>query len=158
MTTAEIARLITVCETINPHYGELLRPAMRGELNVMALTREVRTLPLRRMERQGRPLAVLVGDDDYCTTGPGGWACAVRLRSWARFAIVHGTGAQRAHYAHAAAMTLKVRRLLFIETSSAAAQDWAGFLRERDPALPFMGLLPAPEGVHPVTPAPGEVH
>jgi len=51
----------------------------------------------------------------------------------------------------AAEMAVQVRRLLLIETASAAAQDWAGFLRERTPTLPFMGVLP-PDGVHPVVP------
>ena len=100
---------------------------------------------------------VIVGDDDYQPAGPSAWACAAKLRSWARFAIVHGAGAERRHYADAATMTVQVRRMLFIETSSAGAQAWAAFLAERTPLLPMMGIL-STDGPHPVLPSKESVH
>ena len=99
-----------------------------------------------------------MGDDDYATTGPDGWACAAKLRTWAAFAVVHGTGAKREHYTMAACMVAKVGRLLLIETSSDGAQQWAAFLHERSPPLTFMGLLPPAPGSHPVMPAKGDLH
>ena len=154
----DVARMIAMGEAQgHGHMAELLRPVMRGELNLILPLRDTLMPPLRRMEKRGRPVAVLVGDDDYVTTGPAGWACAMKLREWAHFAVVHGTGARPEHYAMAACMTVQVRRLLFIETSSAGAQLWAGFLRERIPELPFMGFLP-PDGAHPVMPSKGVVH
>jgi len=139
------------------HIVELLRPAMQGELNVILPTPETRMPPLHRMAQHGRPVVVLVGDDDYVPGGPATWACAAKLRQWAGFAMVHGTGAKPEHYAAAAMLTRVHRRLLLIETSSVDAQAWAGFLRERSPVLPFMGLLP-PDGAHPVMPSPGDLH
>lgn len=109
------------------------------------------------MGKRGRPVVCVVGDDDYAPAGPRTWGCAAKLRAWASFAIVHGTGAQLQHYHAAAALAAGTGRLLLIETTSAAAQDWAGFLRGRTPALPFMGILP-PDGAHPVIPHKGEVH
>lgn len=157
-TRADVARLIAMGEAQgHGPMTEMLRPVMRGELNLILPLRDTQMPPLRRMEKQGRPVVVLIGDDDYCSTGPDGWACAAKLRQWARFAIVHGTGAQRAHYAFGVAMALQERRLLFIETGSQAAQLWAGFLKERAPPLRFMGFLP-PDGVHPVMPARGDLH
>lgn len=157
-TPADFARLIGMSENLGDGYmSELLRPAARGTLNLVVPVRNTVQPPFYRMGKRGRPIVTVVGDDDYQQAGPAGWACADKLRAWASFAIVHGTGAQRHHYALAAVMAADVRRLLFIETSSAGAQLWAGFLRERTPALRFMGLLP-PDGSHPVTPARGDLH
>ena len=158
MAPAAFAELIAVADRSGcGHIIELLRPAMHGELNVILPTRETRMPPLYRMEKQDRPVIVLVGDDDHLAGGPATWACAAKLRQWAGFAMVHGTGAKPEHYAAAAMLTRVHRRLLLIETSSVAAQHWAAFLRERNPALPFMGLLP-PDGAHPVMPPPGDLH
>lgn len=157
-TPAEFARLIAMSDSMDGGcMTELLRPSSRGELNLIVPMRHTAQPPLYRMSKRGRPIVVVVGDDDYRTTGPDGWACADRLRSWASFACIHGTGGKPEHYAMAAIMAAEVRRLLFIETSSAGAQQWAGFLRERTPPLTFMGLLP-PDGAHPVMPAKGELH
>ena len=158
MKPAEIARMIGQAELGGAgHYTPLLQRVMAGEMNACFPMRDTAMPPLYRLGKQGRPIVVIVGDDDYATTGPDGWACADKLRAWASFAIVHGTGAQRQHYEMAAVMATDVRRLLFIETSSAGAQQWAGFLRERTPELRFMGLLPS-DGPHPVMPAKGDLH
>ena len=155
---AEIARMIAQAETAGAgHLAGLLRPVMAGVLNVIVPMRDTVQPPFFRMSKGGRPVLVLVSDDDYRPAGPGTWACAAKLRAWAAFAIVHGTGAQGWHYAMAATAAQDVRRLLLIETTSAAAQCWAGFLWERTPTLPFMGILP-PDGAHPVMPAKGDVH
>lgn len=154
-TPEQIARLIEhSCALGNEHMVELLRPVMQGQINLSVPTRETRMPPLHRLGK--RPLCVLLGDDDYQPAGPSTWACAEKLRSWAGFAIVHGAGAKPAHYAMAAQLTLTTGRLLLIETTSEAAQDWAGFLRERRD-LKFMGILPS-DGPHPVMPAKGAVH
>ena len=139
------------------HYTPPLRRVMAGEVNACLPMRDTVMPPLWRLGRQGRPLVVLLGDDDYAPAGPDTWACAAKVREWAALAIVHGTGAQPQHYEAAVAMAMQARRLLFIETTSVAAQIWAGFLKKRCPALPFMGLLP-PDGAHPVMPSKGQVH
>ena len=158
MKPAEIARMIGQAELAGAgYYIPFLQRVMRGELNACFPMRDTVQPPFYRLGKHGRPIVVIVGDDDYATTGPDGWACADKLRAWASFAIVHGTGAQRQHYAMAAVMAADVGRLLFIETSSVGAQLWAGFLAERTPPLAFMGLLP-PNGAHPVTPSKGKVH
>ena len=138
------------------HLAGLLRPVMRGEMNMIVPVRATVMPPLHRLGKQGRPIVALVGDDDYRPPGPSGWTCAAKLRSWAAYAIVHGAGAAPEHYALAAALTVLHRRLLMIETTSVAAQEWAGFLRKR-PDLPFMGVLPN-DGPHPVTPPREHVH
>ena len=157
-TPAEFARLIAMSDSMDGGcMTNLLRPASRGELNLMLPSRGTVQPPFYRLGKRGRPIVVVVGDDDYQTTGPEGWACADKLRAWAAFAVIHGTGGQPHHYAMAAVIAADVQRLLFIETSSAGAQLWAGFLAERAPPLTFMGLLP-PDGAHPVMPAREGLH
>lgn len=158
MKPAQIAAMIVQAEQAGAgFYAPLLRRVMRGEVNACLPMRDTSMPPLYRLGRKGRPVVVILGDDDYATTGPDGWACAAKVREWAARAIVHGTGGQPWHYDAAADMAMQVRRLLLIETSSAGAQQWAAFLHERTPALPFVGLLP-PDGAHPVMPMKGEVH
>ena len=158
MTREEIARVIGHAETAGASFLiPMFRHAMEGQLNLVWPQRDTVMLPLRRMGKTGRPLAVILGDDDYATTGPSGWGCAVKLRTWAAAAIIHGTGGRPEHYALAAEMAVQSRRLLLIETSSASAQDWAAFLSKRSPKLPLLGVLP-PDGAHPVTPNRGDLH
>lgn len=159
MKPAEIARMIVQAEQAGVgFYAPLLRRVMLGELNICLPQRDTAMPPLWRLGKKGRPVVCILGDDDYATTGPAGWACAGKVRAWAAGAIVHGTGGQPWHYDGAADTAMKVRRLMFIETSSDAAQLWAAFLRERTPALPFMGLLPPAPGSHPVMPDKGGLH
>jgi len=155
---SDIARMIAQAELAGAgFYTPMLQRVMRGKLNVCWPQRDTAMPPLWRLGKKDRPVVCILGDDDYATTGPAGWACAGRVRAWAAGAIVHGTGGQPWHYDGAANTAMQVRRLVFIETSSDAAQLWAAFLRERTPALPFMGLLP-PDGAHPVMPAKGGLH
>jgi len=156
---ADIAAMIGQAEQAGTgFYVLLLRRVMQGELNACFPMRDTTMPPLYRLGKKGRPVVCLLGDDDYATTGPAGWACADKVRAWAAGAIVHGTGGQPWHYDSAADAAMQVRRLLFIETSSSGAQLWAAFLKERTPPLPFMGLLPPAPGSHPVMPAKGELH
>jgi hypothetical protein len=158
MKRQDIARIIAQAEQAGiSYYTGLLRDVQRAELNMIVPMRDTVMPPLYRLGKQGRPLIVLLGDDDYRSAGPQTWACAAKLRDWAAFAIIHGTGAERWHYDMASAAARNVRRLLLIETTSAAAQDWAAFLHERSPKLPFLGILP-PDGAHPVMPSKGQVH
>ncbi len=154
---AEIAEMIARSHTMGCGYlAHLLRPVMAGNINLIMPLRDTAMPPFYRMQKQGKPVVVLVGDDDYQPAGPDTWACAAKLRSWATFAIVHGTGAQDHHYKAAAALTFVHKRLLMIETTSAAAQLWAGFLKQRAD-LPFMGFLPT-DGFHPVMPPREDLH
>ncbi len=150
---AQFARLIDMAQSTGfGHMVELLRPAMRGELNLISPSRQSVSLPFYRVEKRGRPVVAIVSDDDYQTGGPSTWASAAKLRNWARFALIHGSGAEAEQYALVAAMAQQVRRFLLIETSSTAVQAWGAFLAERSPKLPMMAILPRDGGAHPVTP------
>ena len=154
---AEIAKMIEHSQTMGCGYlVHVLRPVMAGSINMIMPLRDTVMPPLYRMQKLGKPVLVLCGDDDYRQAGPSGWACAAKLRSWATFAIVHGAGAEDRHYQAAADLTGLHKRLLMIETTSDAAQLWAGFLKQRAD-LPFMGILPS-DGPHPVMPPLGDLH
>ena len=95
MRPAEIAHLIGQAELAGAgHYTPLLQAVMRAELNVCVPMRDTRMPPLWRLGKSGRPLVVLLGGDDYRPDGPDTWACAGKVREWASYAIVHGTGGQ----------------------------------------------------------------
>jgi hypothetical protein len=127
---------------------ELLRAVRRGEINLVEVSREA-SAPMLAMEQSPRPVVLVLGDDDYCATGPTGWAAWKRVSYWARAAMVHATGADVASYQMAIGMALVQPRFLLIETDSAHASEWGEALHRR--RIPALGLVP-PNGVHPVTP------
>ena len=148
----DVARLIGVYQSLGlAHRVPLLRAAMHGRIAFVAVERGGEP-PLRHLKKLRSPAVVLIGDDDYLSTGPDGWPGAVKLRRWARGAMVHGAGGKTEHYALAVGMALERERLLFIETSSVHARGWGEFLLAGSPPVPFVGMLPH-DGAHPVMPA-----
>jgi hypothetical protein len=53
---------------------ELLRAALAGHIALIELPRDA-PLP-SALNRITRPAILLIGDDDYASTGPSGWAAA----------------------------------------------------------------------------------
>jgi hypothetical protein len=133
---------------------ELLRAVRDGAINLVEIGRQS-AAPVRTLEQSPRPVVMVLGDDDYASTGPAGWTAWQRLSYWARCAMVHATGADAASYRLAVGMALIQRRMLLIETDSAHAHDWGAALHKRN--IPALGLLPL-DGVHPVVPARGGMH
>jgi hypothetical protein len=105
--------------------------------------------PSRVLKASGRPLIAVIGDDDYASTGPCGWAATRRLLYWARGGMIHATGADVPSYRTAIGMALVTWRFLLVETDSAHMDEWGGALRKH--GVPFLGLRP-PKGSHPVAP------
>jgi hypothetical protein len=122
---------------------ELLRAVRDGSINLIEVSREA-PAPIRVMEQSPRPVLLVIGDDDYASTGPCGWAAWQRVSYWAR-----ATGADVASYQMAIGMALLRPRFVLIETDSAHAHEWGEALQRR--RIPALGLLPL-EGIHPVTP------
>jgi hypothetical protein len=145
----QIDRLIAAAASMNlPGRVELLRAVRIGSINLVDIDR-LAAAPMKALEQSPRPVLVVVGDDDYASTGPSGWASWQRLSYWARVAMVHATGADVPSYHLAIAMAVLHRRMILIETDSAHAHDWGVVLQRRN--IPAIGLLP-PNGVHPVVP------
>jgi hypothetical protein len=105
--------------------------------------------PSRVLKASARTLLAVIGDDDYRSTGPTGWAATRRLLYWARGGMIHATGADVPSYRTAIGMALVTWRFLLVETDSAHMDEWGGALRKH--GVPFLGLRP-PKGSHPVAP------
>lgn len=151
----QIDRLIVHASALGlPGRVELLRAVRGGAINLLEIGRQS-AAPVRTLERSLRPVVMVLGDDDYASTGPSGWAAWQRLSYWARTAMVHATGADAASYRLAIGMALAHRRFLLIETDSAHAHDWGAALHKRN--IPAIGLVP-PDGAHPVMPPRGGMH
>lgn len=143
----EIDRLIGLCAGLNlVGRVELLRAVRRHEINLAEPARDA-VVPLRVLERSLRPLIAIIGDDDYCSTGPAAWPATRRLFRWARGAMIHATGADAASYRLAIGIALHCRRFLMIETDTAHLQEWAEALQTRK--VPCLCLRPT-TGAHPV--------
>ena len=127
---------------------ELLRVVRNREIALVESDRKA-DVPERVLAETTKPLIVVLGDDDYQSTGPTGWAAVPGLLRWAKGALIHGTGADVPSYRAAIGMALLARRFLLIETDSAHAREWGNALLVQ--GIPFLGLLPS-EGVHPVKP------
>jgi hypothetical protein len=146
----DIDRLISATAAMElPGRVELLRAVRRGEITLLEVDRQGMP-PSRVLKASGRPLLAVLGDDDYRSTGPSGWAATRRLLYWARSALIHATGADVPSYQAVIALTLVCRRFLLVETDSAHLDEWGAALRKH--GVPFLGLRP-PKGSHPVAPA-----
>src|ERR1700733_13015597 len=89
----QIDRLIAHAATMNlVGRVELLRAVRDGSINLVEIERRA-DAPMRAIENSPRPVVIVLGDDDYRSTGPSGWAGWRRLSYWARCAMVHATGA-----------------------------------------------------------------
>jgi hypothetical protein len=97
------------------------------------------------------PMIVLLSDDFGQSRDPAEWRCAISAIAWARSAIVHGTGADVAHYREAVLAAELSGRCLFIETSSVRAPAWAAAIPPRE--VPCLLIRPPNGGPHPA-PAP----
>src|SRR4051812_42174861 len=92
----QIDRLIAHCAALGlSGRVELLRAVRTREI---ALIESARDGVFRMPENLARPVIVLLGDDDYATTGPTGWATTRRLLHWAKAGLVHASGADVTSY------------------------------------------------------------
>lgn len=150
--------LIARAEQIGqPDINEVLRPASAGVLNAVFAFRDSH-ITMRQLKTSDRPVLVIIGDDDYASTGPVGWPDATKLMRWARFVILHGAGGEPGHYS-AAVMAAQVHhRALMIETDTAHLDAWralvmrirpngAGLIVRTRPGAPPHPMMHAPDGV-----------
>jgi hypothetical protein len=135
----------------------LYRAAQDGLISLCEIVRGG-TPPLKRLDRTGRPVVVLIGDDDYASTGPDGWDATRKLIYWARGAFVHGTGGTAEDYTGAVVMAVCWRRFLLIETSSDHVRQWAEAVQKAPIRINAVYKMPKAFDVHPIPPAAGLRH
>jgi hypothetical protein len=146
---ADLDRLVAAaCVSDAPHFARLAKAVRAGTHNLVIPNRQAMA-PMGMLKRSPRPVVLLLGDDDYCSTGPNGWACVPKVFAWAQKALVHGTGADIASYQMALDAASVCRRFLLVETDSSLATEWAEAIAAARSAIPTLILLPR-DGVHPV--------
>jgi hypothetical protein len=128
------------------HYQIPLRASREGRIN-LAIASRGGDISIGQLKRSPRPILVVIGDDDYASTGPVGWPIARKLFRWARHVVIHATGADDTSYRLAVEMAVTVRRLVLVETSSDCAGAWAAACRQAH--IPALALMPA-NGQHPL--------
>ena len=146
----DLAKLVVAAEQAGqPGYAELIREVRRGGLAVISGFPRHQTMTAADLNRAARPTVVLVGDDDYSSTGPRGWCCAANLAEWAAAAVIHASAATAESYAEAAKAARLLGRAVLVETDTAHADEWAAVF----PGRPVLGVLPKGGRPHPVMPA-----
>jgi hypothetical protein len=100
-----------------------------------------------------RPTLVVLGDDDYQSTGPDGWRCSATVASWAACAVIHASSANAETYQQAILAARTMGRCVLIETDSAHAEAWLDLF----PTKPTLTILPT-NGAHPAAPPKGSIH
>jgi len=104
-----------------------------------------------------RPAVVLLGDDDGSDRGPGGWPLAGRCVDWASSIMIHGAGAEIAHY-EAAVIAAELRhQSLVIECGTATLDQWVALVRRTQHRPPTL-VIRCRDGVHPVSMSRGAMH
>lgn len=148
-----IARLHTLgCTTGLP---TILRDGvLTGVCGLVGIPGRDTAFPAAKLATLRKPAILLIGDDDDAASGPLTWRCAKQAGRWAAAVMVHGAGAEPAHYHAAIQAAALTGRLLLVETSSQHAMAWGRFL-----AHPRTLLIQTREGVqHPAPRAAGGLH
>lgn len=127
-------------------FVEMLRAVQAGEIGLMTiLNRKANWAP--RQIKSRLPMVVLIGDDYGDSSAPERWRCSISAIAWARFAIVHGTGAEAWHYACGIKAAERTGRCLFVETGSNQVAAWVSAIAPRE--IPGLMIIPPDGRTHP---------
>ncbi len=120
---ADLDRLIAQVSQNAPHYVPLVR-AVRAGLIALVQPDRAAAVSTTRLKSLGRPVLVVLGDDDYEAGGPDGWRCAERVLGWSRQVLIHGAGARAIDYAFLPPVAMLLHRLVLIECASRQVDAW----------------------------------
>jgi hypothetical protein len=145
---ADISRAIADLNAAgHPAHATLFRAVLAGELLLGLISDRRKTVRPADLWPITQPVLLVIGDDDEKPTGPTGWRCAETVTTWAKAAIVHGTGAAPSHYAEAVRAATITGRAVLVETNSAKVTIWA----RRFSGKPVLTIIPPPGCVHPLS-------
>jgi hypothetical protein len=145
---SDIARSVALAEQAQqPGLAELLRELLTGTFSLVSASGRTALVNPDELARAQHACVVLIGDDDYASSGPAGWRCAETIAAWARCAVIHAAGASAETYHEAVQGARLLGRAALIETDTAHAEEWASLFVGK----PALLVLPR-EGAHPVLP------
>ena len=149
-TQAQMAKAVVRLQQAGACYHiPLVRAAGAGALRFAIVAPGGRLrLDLLDMQRDRRPLAVILGDDGLAPTGPDGFPQARRLMRWAASIVIHAAAGQPEQYAAVAVATTICRRLVLVECSTAHQADWMALRQNVAPGKPGL-LIKVPDGQPP---------
>jgi beta-phosphoglucomutase-like phosphatase (HAD superfamily) len=140
-------------QTGQPGVAELMRQVRRGGLALFFSSDRKQTVTVTELNQAALPTVVVVGDDDYSSSGPAGWRCSAAIAEWAAAAVIHAAGATAESYGEAAKAARLLGRAVLIETDTAHALAWAKVFEGR----PVLVVAPT-TGPHPILPPRSAVH
>ena len=149
----DLDRMIAAVAQSAPWLLPLYRAVRAGQINVIE-PRRAATVKKALLADTRRPCIVLLGDDDYESTGPAGWACARRVKAWSTVAFLHAAAGEPHHYEAAVVASAASRRLLLVETSSTHRDAWLHFLAPK----PVHVIATHGDEPHPAIPSTEQVH
>jgi hypothetical protein len=146
ITRAQTARFVEVMAAACPAKLPIVRALAAGLIGIVEVERGA-TFPAELRKPAPKPLIAIIGDDDFASTGPAGFPSAKRFGYWSRAVMVHGAGAEAAHYALAVEAALVLRQVLLVETDAQHIEEWTRFLGDGKRA-PILEIRPR-DGIHP---------
>jgi len=145
LSPAELASVaVRLDQADRPGAAALVREAMRGDLVLLSVGDRASD-PAKGIAPTDRATILIVGDDDYSSTGPTGWRSAATVATWAASAVIHAAAASAQTYFQAADAARETGRCALIETVPKHAAAWTELFRGK----PALMIMPR-DGVHPV--------
>lgn len=131
--------------------AHLLRALAAGRIAYFSLLPDTSSSSFKAFARatSRKPAVTLLGDDDGMDRGPPGWRLATRAVRWAASIVLHGAGAELAHYETAIVASQIVGRVLIVECGTATLDAWAALVRAA-PHQPSVLVIVPRGGVHPL--------
>ena len=152
LTREQAERMRAIAAQLGTFALPLVNALADGRITLV-IPRRTDRAPLDAMRRATRPVLVLIGDDDYVSTGPDGWRCAQKVTRWARAGLVDGAGGERRDYEAAVVGAETHKRFVLIETASCHIPAWLALLTSK----PVLVIVPK-GGPHPVAEMREAVH
>ncbi|MEY3730945.1 MAG: hypothetical protein RLZZ57_1701 [Pseudomonadota bacterium] len=148
----EISQLIVNLQQVGcSHKIPLLRALRDNRIGLCEIMRGTDFLDESLLLSNALPMVCVVGDDDFCSTGPSAYPVAAELIRRSKCRFIHGAGGEAFHYDAAVLAAEKFGNCLIIETSSAWVDSWLALTKCIIGELaPRTLVIKVKEGAHPV--------